>query len=166
MLAAGGLSAAAVFAAAPSASAETSGGGSWREDPTDANVIHVLGARGYGDANFATNNKAFAETWQEVLRRQREESRGGQTVRIPPGIYFIDRWDLSVVWSDIGSASKPEADRSGSASWFLNVTIHAEGVVFVVKKSAGETYQSVSGPAPVPEPVIRVGSQEGGRRTC
>lgn len=163
LLAAGGLGAAAVFAAAPSASAETSGGGSWREDPTDANVIHVLGARGDADANFATNNKAFAETWQEVLRRQREESRGGQTVRVPPGVYLIDHWDLSVVWSDIGSASEPEAQRSGSESWFVNVTIQAEGVVFVAKKSAGETYQSVSGPAPVPEPVIRVGSREGGR---
>ena len=79
-------------------------------------------------------------------------------------MYFIDHWDLSVTWSDIGPESTPSDERSQSGAWFLNVTIEAEGVIFVVKKAVGEFYTmgSDSTPIPVPAAVIRIGSRDGG----
>lgn len=166
-------------ALAPNAAADvgtTSPSGVVIENQT-ANVVFVDGAikgipydsAGLNMAEYkaraASNTVAFNKAWKAAIALTRsvtsstnangsvlQNPNAGVIVRVDPGYYAIDQWDLTVARSDLGLANLEDATHGPYGEWTVNIAIEAEGVVLVAKDYGGSLYAG--------QPVVHLGSVE------
>lgn len=114
------------------------------------------------------NSRAFRQAWQQALERIRtisfmqtspssgldsvSEPVAGVTLRVPPGFYPIDTWDLSVTAADL-HLSDLEGDVGRQfGEWSVRILIEADGAVLVAKDYTGSNTAG--------SPVVYLGSPD------
>lgn len=115
----------------------------------------------------AANSAAFNDAWKRALQLLRVVPtptaspasgrsvnwlpNAGVTLKVPPGFYAIDQWNLAVTPADLRLPGTERASGQQYGEWSVRITIEAEGVVLVARDHAGSTAGS---------PVVYLGSPE------
>ncbi|MDQ1076920.1 MULTISPECIES: hypothetical protein [Microbacterium] len=134
-------------------------------------VPYALATSALDEIEFARrariNTVAFRKAWKEALATVRfvsppevseasnyetvSQPLSGATIRVPPGFYPIDTWDMSVTPADLNLPGS-EAHGPQYGEWSIRVTVEADGAVLVTKDYPGS-------PSPT-TPVIYLGSPD------
>lgn len=99
------------------------------------------------------NTTVFRAAWVRALQSLRSVSApetstssgfstvsapvGGAVIRIPPGFYPIDTWDMSVTPTDLGLPGSEASAQQPYGEWSLRIVIEADGAVLIAKDYAG-----------------------------
>lgn len=156
--------------------AEDDGGGSDMETITVSGAVrgvpYALATGSLDQLEYARrasiNSRVFRQAWTKALDRLRtisfmqtspssglesvSEPIAGVILKVPPGFYPIDSWDLSVTAADL-HLSAPEGDAGGQfGEWSVRIVIEADGAVLVAKDYAGSGSEGT--------PVVYLGSPD------
>lgn len=116
----------------------------------------------------AINTTAFNAAWRTALATLRvvpppQDSpasgnsvnwapNAGVTIRIPPGFYAIDSWDLSVRPADLHLPGSERDSQTQYGEWSVRIAIEADGAVLVAKDHPNSS--------PAGSPVVYLGSPD------
>lgn len=116
----------------------------------------------------AINSSAFDAAWRRALDALRivptpaDSPASGHSVnwlpnagvvlRVPPGYYAIDQWNLAVRAADLHLPGSEREAHQQFGEWSVRVTIEADGVALVAKDYEGSTFAGA--------PVVYLGSPD------